>query len=131
MRLTPSLVAGGIFGVIEIAYSIAYLLVRYQDQTELVQLALTLNLAAYFAFFLLSALSFQSFTYRSLRVVAAFLFFLIVPAVFSLAVTKFLVDINGTKLWFEMAFAVTAAIKLGIATGICVWTASRSARLAN
>src|SRR5882757_5323263 len=118
MRVTPSFVAAAVFGVMEIAYSIAYVLVRYQDQAELLQLAQALNFACYFSFFLLSAFAFESFAYRWLRVVTAFMFFLIAPAIFSLAVTKFLTTIDGTRLWFEMAFAVTTAIKLGIAASI-------------
>jgi hypothetical protein len=47
--------------------------------------------------------------------------FMIVPAVFSLGATKILADMDATKLWFELTFVATTAIKLAIAGCLYAW----------
>jgi hypothetical protein len=125
VRAKPTFVAAMIFGVLEIAYFIMFLLLRYENRTELYQSTLYLNTASWFAFVVFAAFIFRPFAYRWLRVVIAFIMFMTVPAIFSLALTKMLADANAGKLWFELAFVGTTAIKLGIAASLYAWAGRR------
>lgn len=91
-----------VFGVLEIAYFFAYVLLRYENRTELLQLTLYLNTATWIAFLTFAAYVFRPFSYRWLRVFIAFFVFMIVPATFSATVTKLLADADATRLWFEL-----------------------------
>lgn len=115
MRVTQSLLVVAVFGVFEVSYFLAFLLFQYEDRTELYAIASYLNVASWLAFLLLAYSVFRPLNYRWLRVILAFVVFMVVPAVFSLAVTKMLASADAAKLWFELAFVATTALKLGIA----------------
>ena len=125
VRARPSFIAAMNFVVLEIAYFIMFLLLRYENQTELYQPTIYISIASWIAFVVFVAIIFHPFAYRWLRVVIAFIVFITVPAIFSLALTKMLVDANAGKLWFELAFLGTSAIKLGIAATLYAWAGSR------
>lgn len=125
MRAKTNFVAVILFGVLEVAYFVMFLLLRYENRTELYQPTLYISTASWFAFVVFAAFIFRPFAYRWLRVVIAFIVFMTVPAIFSLALTKMLADANAGKLWFELAFLGTTAIKLGIAASLYAWAGSR------
>jgi len=114
-----------VFGVIEIAYSVGFFLLHFENWTSLFRTVSLLNVASWFAFIVYATMVFQLLSYRWLRVIFAFIAFLIVPAAFSLAVTKQLTDADAAKLWFEITFIVTTALKFGIAGCIYVWSIYR------
>jgi hypothetical protein len=125
LRATQSFFAVAVFGVSEVAYFVTYLLLLYEDRTELYGLTRYLDVASWFAFLVFAHSVFRPFNYRWLRVILAFIVFMVVPAAFSLAVTKVLDSADAAELWFELAFVATTALKLGIAGSLYAWGASR------
>ena len=114
-----------VFGVLEIAYFFAFLFFDYGNWTALFRVTLYLNVASWLAFIVLAAMVFDPFSYKWVRVMIAFIVFMTVPAVFSLAATKLLTTMSAAKLWFELTFVITTALKLGIAGCIYVWSVYR------
>jgi hypothetical protein len=114
-----------VFGVIKIAYSVGFFLLSFENWTSLYRTTSVLNVASWFAFIVYATTAFQPLSYRWARVIFAFIVFLIVPAAFSLVVTKQLVDADAAKLWFEVTFIATTALKFGIAGCIYVWSIYR------
>jgi hypothetical protein len=111
-----------IFGAVEAAYFFGFFLLRFENWISLFQLTAYLSVASWLAFILFASTVFRPLPYGWGRVVIAFIVFMVVPAVFSLAVTKQLVDADAAKLWFEVAFVATTALKFGIAGCIYVWS---------
>lgn len=120
-------ITGAVYASIEIVHSAVIVLTFGAFNSSLIHYAGYLDVASWLAFVAFAAAAFWQFSYRWLRVIAAFLAFYLLPVAVALVYARFnyLLSIEWILRSLPMMLVVGYLIKLTIAGLIYLWSVRR------